>query len=137
MGNIFNKKEVRKSSLFFLFLLFYFIVATNVLASCYDDLEVSVKKHEYNKDMIKFTFLNNSNKEIAIDEYGIKTLDDQIIKSIVKNIYDDNKLKGFIYLSINGYGKLLEYISLSDVNPKIEKKYYYKCRYSGSIENLK
>ena len=48
-----------------------------------------MKKHEYNKDMIKFTFLNNSNKEIAIDEYGIKTLDDQIIKSIVKNIYDN------------------------------------------------
>lgn len=120
----------------FFFTFFFIFLSQKVLAKCSKDLEVIIKKSQYHYNSIVFEILNNGNKEIAIDEIGIKTHDDQLIKNKVNNIYDDNVLKGLIPVKVSGFGKLELYLDLSNVNPNIKKKYYYNCRYTDTFKNI-
>tara|TARA_B100001057_G_C22560790_1_gene837179 strand:- start:120 stop:458 length:339 start_codon:yes stop_codon:yes gene_type:complete len=99
-----------------------FFYSTVASADCYDDVEFKWKF--LNNNLIKFEFLNNTNKRILIKEWGIKTSDNQIIKTN----YGDYPASIF-YVQLDKFGKSTRRLDISNVNSKFIKFGYFKCNY--------
>ena len=113
------------------FVIIFLLFSNNAKASCYDDIEFNWNFIKY-KTEIQFEFLNNTNNNIFIGEYGVKTSDNQIIKNnidIGKNSIAADIITSSTYVSLKKFGRSVKRLRIDDVNSKFIKFGYFKCIY--------
>ena len=109
-----------------IFLIIFLLSSNTAKANCYDDIEFNWKFIKFNTE-IEFEFLNNTNNNIFVGEYGVKTSDKQIIKN---NIYIGNDiLTSSTYVSLKKFGRSVKRLRIDDVNSKFIKFGYFRCSY--------
>ena len=114
-----------------IFVIIFLLFSNKAKASCYDDIEFNWNFIKY-KTEIQFEFLNNTNNNIFIGEYGVKTSDNQIIKNnidIGKNSIAADIITSSTYVSLKKFGRSVKRLRIDDVNSKFIKFGYFRCSY--------